>query len=133
MLPDLLAAASGNPLAKPAIDVLKAWDGNADAASKGAVLFEAWWVIVMNDPSPAKDNTINYNTAHPKTPIGLADAAATVHDLILAAQLVQAAYGNLAVAWGDVHKIVLVTHDKTFQPIPLLRGDPQSGPDDAFG
>ena len=45
-----------------------------------------------------------------------------------------AAYGALDVAWGDVHKIVLVTHDPTFQlpPIPLTDAQ-QSGADDPFG
>jgi acyl-homoserine-lactone acylase len=143
------ARASGDPIAKEAADTLDAWDHNADAASKGAVLFEAWWATVMNDPTLAKDNTINFYSAHPQfrvgwmasdpvnTPVGLANAAATVPDLILAAQQVAAAYGALNVAWGDVHKIVLATHDPTFQTtIPLLlppSNAPQSGADDPFG
>jgi acyl-homoserine-lactone acylase len=147
VLPDLIAAAnlSGNPLAQQAAAVLAAWDRNSDAMSKGAVLFEAWWVLVMNDPNLAKDNTINFYWAHPQfragwdplnplsTPAGLANAAAMVADLIRAAQLVQAAYGALDVAWGDVHKIVLVTHDPTFQKTIPLSDDPQSGADDPFG
>jgi acyl-homoserine-lactone acylase len=117
------------------------------------VLFEAWYSNVFNDlntnPALARDNTINFYSPHPQfrvgwmasdpknTPVGLANAAAWVPDLIKAAQQVVAAYGALNVAWGDVHKIVLATHDPTFQTtIPLLLPPsiaPQSGADDPFG
>ena len=52
VLPDLINAAnlSGNPIAQHAAAKLAAWNRNAGAQSKGAVLFEAWWVIVSNDP-----------------------------------------------------------------------------------
>jgi acyl-homoserine-lactone acylase len=63
----------------------------------------------------------------------LANAAATVLDLILAAQQVVVAYGALDVAWGDVHRIVLATHDPTFQQTIPVSNDPQSGADDPFG
>jgi hypothetical protein len=68
VLPDLINAAylSGNPIAHQAAATLAAWDRNADAASKGAVLFEAWWTIVSNDQTLAKDNTINFYSRHPK-------------------------------------------------------------------
>ncbi len=147
VLPDLINAAnlSGNPIAQHAAAKLAAWNRNAGAQSKGAVLFEAWWVIVSNDPNLAKDNTINFYSPHPafrvgwtasdplNTPAGLANAAATVPDLILAAQQVVAAYGALDVAWGDVHRIVLATHDPTFQQTILVSNDPQSGADDPCG
>jgi len=150
VLPDLINAAnlSGNPIVKQAAATLTAWNRNAGAQSKGAVLFEAWWVIVSNDPNLAKDNTINFYSPHPafrvgwtasdplNTPAGLANAAATVPDLILAAQQVAATYsalGGLNVAWGDVHRIVLAIHDPTFQQTIPVSNDPQSGADDPFG
>jgi acyl-homoserine-lactone acylase len=147
VLPDLINAAnlSGNAIAQQAAAILKAWNRKAGAQSKGAVLFEAWWAIVSNDPNLAKDNTINFYSPHPafrvgwsasdplNTPAGLANAAATVPDLILAAQQVVAAYGALEVAWGDVHRIVLATHDPTFQQTIPVSNDPQSGADDPFG
>jgi acyl-homoserine lactone acylase PvdQ len=120
---------SGNPIALAAAATLAAWDRNADAASKGAVLFEAWWAIVINDLNAntalARDNTINFNfgSPHPEfgkgwmasdpliTPAGLANAAAWVPDLIKAAAQLFAAHYPVDVAWGDVHKIVLATHD----------------------
>jgi acyl-homoserine-lactone acylase len=151
VLSDIINAAnlSGNAIAQQAAAILSAWDGNADATSKGAVLIEAWWATVMDDPTLAKDNTINFYSPHPafrvgwmasdpvNTPVGLANAVATIPDLVLAAQQVVAAYGALDVAWGDVHRIVLATHDPTFQTtIPLLlppSNAPQSGADDPFG
>lgn len=140
------ARASGDPTAKLAADILDKWDRNADAASKGAVLFEAWWEIFRNDPVLEKDNTINFYSPHPKflngwsasdplkTPNGLADPARAVLDLIAAATKVKLAYGRLDVAWGQVHQVVLAKHDKTFQKtIPILPAHPQSGADDPFG
>ncbi len=147
VLPDLLlaATASGNPTAAAAAATLAAWDRHADAASRGAVLFERWWDIVSQDPAIAKDDTIDFYSQHPKfrigwdpkhpieTPVGLADAASCVPDLIAAAQQIQSRYGDLAVAWGDVHKTVLATHNAAYTaPIPVS-ADPESGPDDAFG
>ncbi len=147
VLPDLLLAAgkSGNATAVAAARVLAAWDRKADADSKGAVLFERWWTIVSVDPAIAKDDTIDFYHPHPafrvgwnasdplETPSGLADAAACIPDLIAAAQQVQAHYGALDAAWGDVHKTVLVTHNPTFTtPIPVS-DDPESGPTDVFG
>ncbi|MGA7385552.1 MAG: penicillin acylase family protein [Methylocella sp.] len=147
----LLAAAraSGDPIAQAAAKTLTQWDGNADAASKGAVLFEAWWTNVFDDlntnPALARDNTINFYSPHPvfhagwsasdplNTPVGLANAAAWVPDLIKAANQVNMTYGTLNVAWGDVHKIVLATHGPKFQlPIPISDAS-QSGADDPFG
>jgi acyl-homoserine-lactone acylase len=46
----------------------------------------------------------------------------------------QAAYGDLEVSWRDVHRIVLATHDPTFQQPPIPVSDArQSGADDPFG
>ncbi len=147
VLPDLLlaATASGDPTARSAAAVLAAWDRRADAASKGAVLFERWWNIVSTAPAIARDDTIDFYSPHPRfrvgwtanrpldTPVGLADAASCLPDLIKAAQQVQASYGDLAVAWGDIHRTVLADHDATYtMPIPVS-DDPESGPDDKFG
>jgi acyl-homoserine-lactone acylase len=147
VLPDLINAAnlSGNPIAQQAAATLTAWDRNADPQSKGAVLFEAWWAAASADANVVKDNTINFYTPHPafrvgwsasdplNTPTGLANAAALVPDLIAAASFVVTTYGSIDVAWGDVHRIVLATHDPTFQQTIPFSNDPQSGADDPFG
>lgn len=147
ILPDLIAAAqaSGNPVAQKAAAVLAGWDRTAEPSSKGAVLFEAWYGIVYQDPNVVKDTTIDFYTPHPEfrvgwtpsdplhTPYGLAYQPQLLVDLVEAAQGVLANFGALDVAWGDVHKIVLATHNSTFtQTIPLTM-DPQSGADDPFG
>lgn len=147
VLPDLINAAnlSGNAIAQQAAATLAAWDRSADAQSKGAVLFEAWWAAASTDPNVAKDNTINFYSPHPafrvgwsasdplNTPTGLANPAALVPDLISAASFVVSTYGSIDVAWGDVHRIVLATHDPTFQQTIPISNDPQSGADDPFG
>ena len=147
VLPDLINAAnlSGNAIAQQAAAILKAWNRKAGAHSKGAVLFEAWWVLVSNDPNLTKDNTINFYSPHPKffngwsasdplkTPNGLANPAAAVLDLIVAANQLLAAHYPLDAAWGDVHRIVLATHNPTFQQTIPVSNDPQSGADDPFG
>jgi len=143
------ARASSDPIAKQAADILDAWNRKAGAQSKGAVLFEAWYANVFDDlnknPALARDNTINFYSPHPKfaegwmasdplnTPAGLDNAADWVPDLIKAAGQVFAAYGALDVKWGDVHRIVLATHDPTFQTTIPVSNDPQSGADDPFG
>ena len=145
--PDLIAAAraSGDATAGKAAAVLAAWDHNADATSKGAVLFERWWTLVSADPAIAKDTTENFYSPHPmfrvgwsesdplNTPRGLADAASAVPDLIAAAQQVQATYGALDVAWGAAHKVVLVSHDATYQNVTPVADDPVNGSDGLFG
>lgn len=147
VLPDLIAAAqaSGNATAVQAASVLAAWDRTADAESKGAVLFERWFDTAIADPAMPKDNTINFYSPYPQfrigwsaaeplsTPVGLADPTQAVADLVAAAQAVQQAYGTLDVAWGDVHRTVLVTHDPLFQQAIPVSNQPESGPDDPFG
>jgi acyl-homoserine-lactone acylase len=62
VLPDPISAArtSGNLIDERAAATFAAWDGASDASTKGAVLFEAWWVNVINDPTLPKDDTINF-------------------------------------------------------------------------
>ncbi len=147
VLPDLIAAAqaSGDAIAQKAASVLAFWDRTADAASKGGVLFERWFDTAIADPAMPKDDTINFYSPYPKfrigwsaeaplsTPVGLADPAQAVVDLVAAAQAVQQAYGALDIAWGDVHRTVLVTHDPLFQQAIPVSNQPESGPDDPFG
>jgi len=102
LLPDLIAAArrSGDPTAAAAARVLAAWSGDADAASRGAFLFEAWYDAYAGNPAVPKDTTlplyftypafrIGYNPADPlHTPQGLGETTIAVQTLIgVAAQL----------------------------------------------
>lgn len=52
--------------------VLKSWQkrgSRADAASRGAVLFEIWWTFVIDDlaanPALPRDNSDNFYWPHP--------------------------------------------------------------------
>jgi len=147
LLPDLLEAAqkSGDPTAIAAAGVLAGWNHNADAGSRGAFLFEAWYDAYASNPAVPKDTTlplyfiypqfrIGYNPADPlHTPQGLAETTIAVQTLIGVAAGVQQTYGALDVAWGNVHRTVLATRDPTMQvPIPVS-DDPLSGADDVFG
>jgi len=147
LLPDLIAAAqkSGNPTAMAAAAVLAGWDHNADASSKGAFLFEAWYDAYSRNPAVPKDTTlplyftypafrIGYNPADPlHTPVGLAETTIAVQTLVGVAANVQQTYGALDVAWGDVHRTVLATRDPTMQVVIPVSNDPLSGADDVFG
>lgn len=148
LLPDLIAAAkvSGNAMAIAAANVLETWDGNSDAGSRGAALFERWYRIYTADPTTPKSSTldfeggvypafrINWSPSQPlTTPQGLADAPSAIPALVLAAQQLQQQFGAIDVPWGAVHRMVLVTHDATFASTIPLVNDAVSGSDIIFG
>jgi acyl-homoserine-lactone acylase len=147
VLPDLLKAAraSGDADAMRAAAVLASWDLLADAGSRGAVLFERWWNIYSAAPGVPQDHTMFLYFPHPAfrigwdpanplhTPRGLGETRVAVQALATAAQQVAATYGRLDIAWGEVHRTVLVTHDATLQQVIPIANEPESGPDDVFG
>ena len=67
------------------------------------------------------------------TPIGLADPGRSVGYLIVAAKQLETEFGRLDVPFGNVNRIVLVDHDKTFQNVEPLTNSPASGSGDPFG
>lgn len=125
--------------------MLAAWNGDADAGSRGAVLFERWFNLYAADPAVPKDTTlalyflhpafrIGWDPGHPlTTPQGLAETGIAVKTLLTASRQLKALYGALDVPWGTVHRTVLMTHDASYQqPIPIS-DQPLSGADDVFG
>ncbi|MDM9379677.1 acylase [Chlorogloeopsis sp. ULAP01] len=104
ILDDLISAAQnqGSELAKRAAKVLAAWDRQANADSKGAVLFATWAEEI--DPDQAFSQPWNENSPR-TTPKGLANPASAVATLEAAAAKVEKAYGNLDVAWGEVFRV----------------------------
>jgi acyl-homoserine-lactone acylase len=110
ILDDLIGAArQGGALANRAADVLAAWDRRVDAGSRGALLFMAW--IQALEETAGLGNFL-FATAWSAeapldTPHGLADPDAAVVALELAAEQVEAAYGALDVAWGDINRLHL--------------------------
>ncbi|WP_051360041.1 acylase [Adhaeribacter aquaticus] len=112
-LNDLLQAVEKYPdsAASRAAQVLKAWDKQTNANSKGAVLFATWFDKV----NPGMfGNSMNFNPdmitnlwrlEQPvTTPNGLKDPQKAVALLVQAANEVKQKYGAMDVAWGDVNR-----------------------------
>ncbi|MBD2360538.1 acylase [Anabaena minutissima FACHB-250] len=104
ILDDLIPAAQkyGDKLALRAADVLAAWDRNANADSRGAVLFSFWWQEMDED----QIFSTPWSEKSPlTTPDGLKNPKNAVQALQTAAAKVEKAYGKLDVAWGKVFRV----------------------------
>lgn len=103
-LDDLIPAARqyGDKLARRAADVLQAWDRNADADSRGGVLFYLW--VEEMEFDNAFSTPWNENSPR-TTPDGLADPQSAVKVLSTAAAKVEEAYKTLDVPWGEVFRL----------------------------
>jgi len=106
ILPDLFQAVdeSGTPLAKQAALVLKAWDRQAEASSRGAVLFYEWAMQFMGPALGSQAGfAVPYDLKLPlTTPRGLKDPAKAAQQLDAAAANVLKLHGAIDVPWGDV-------------------------------
>lgn len=105
LLKDLISAAEtqGNDVTKRAAAVLKNWDGNTEADSRGAILFYSWIRKLFSQGLPT---SVPFDPAHPlDTPRGLKDPSAALKQLEAAAQEVQSHYGALDVPWGEVFRL----------------------------
>jgi acyl-homoserine-lactone acylase len=103
ILEDLIAAARkyNNPLVREAAAVLQKWDRNADANSRGILLFQAW----VNEMGENIFATAWEQNNPLTTPKGLADPRAAVTSLEAAATKIKTNYGSLDVPWGDVVRL----------------------------
>jgi acyl-homoserine-lactone acylase len=117
LLDELIGAAraSGRPMAARAADVLARWDRQANADSRGAVLFTLWALQATGrapiaGPSPLFAVPWRPDSAI-ATPYRLADAAKAVGQLEAVAAGVEKAYGSLDVAYGDVMRIRVGARD----------------------
>jgi acyl-homoserine-lactone acylase len=104
LLDDLIPALrkEGSPLALQAATVLEKWDRQANADSKGAVLFAAWSEQMNYDTMfeiPWKENSPR------TTPDGLADPNQAVAILLETAAKIEKDYGEIDVPWGDVFRL----------------------------
>ena len=111
---DLVAAARehGNAKANEAADVLEAWDHDADADSRGAVLFTTVIreLFGPGGPSPFEDPPRVFARAwSPEAPLdtpdGLSDPGAAAAALESAARQVEANWGSVDVAFGEVFRL----------------------------
>ena len=121
ILDDLIPAAQkyGNELARRAADILAAWDRNADADSRGAVLFSWWWEEMAEN----EIFSIPWSENSPRTtPDGLKDPKSAAKALQIAAEKVEKAYGKLDIAWGEVFRVRSGNLD-----LPANGGDGEQG------
>jgi len=107
LLPDLLAAVDqyGTPRAKAAAAVLKVWDRQAEADSKGALLFWNWsnrFGMPAGAPNSLRNFAVPYAVDKPlTTPNGIKDPAAAAAMLDAAAEAVEKDFGAIDKPWGD--------------------------------
>ncbi|MBW4506968.1 MAG: acylase [Scytonematopsis contorta HA4267-MV1] len=104
ILDDLIPAAQkyGNELAQRAATVLSMWDRQANANSRGAVLFATWAQEIDFDKAFSKPWVEHLPRT---TPDGLANPQSAAASLETAATKVEKAYGQLDIAWGDVFRL----------------------------
>lgn len=111
ILPDLLDAAAkyGTPLAKQAAEVLSKWDRQAEANSKGAVLFYDWATKFMGPAMGSQAGfAVPYDLHKPlTTPSGLKDPQKAADQLDTAATQTLKESGALDVEWGKVMRYQL--------------------------
>ncbi|MEG4011356.1 acylase [Microcoleus sp. S1D4] len=103
LLDDLIPVArQGSEKARRAAEVLATWNRKVDADSRGAVLFAFWKQAMDADKLFAKPWS---EDAPLTTPDGLANPAEAVRVLEATATKVEATYGALDVAWGEVFRL----------------------------
>jgi acyl-homoserine-lactone acylase len=108
LLDDLLRAAgqSTRDGVRRAAQVLSSWDRNANADSRGAVLFEAFVQELNRSRSESNIFAQSWSEDSPlETPNGLANPAAALEALETAADRVETDYGALDVEWGKIHRL----------------------------
>jgi acyl-homoserine-lactone acylase len=106
ILPELLKIAdqSGTSLARQAAEVLRNWDRQTEASSRGAVLFYEWATEFMGPALGSQAGfAVAYDLKQPlTTPRGIKDPLKAALQLDAAAARVLRLYGALDVPWGDV-------------------------------
>lgn len=116
LLPDLLEAVDkyGTDRAKQAAGVLKNWNRDAEADSRGALLFWTWAQRFVNPavtvaaPGGMRNFAVPYDVNEPlTTPRGLKDPQAAALMLDEAAAETMQLYGAMDTPWGKVMRIEL--------------------------
>lgn len=104
LLDDLLPALrrEGSPFALKVADVLSNWDRQANADSRGAVLFAAWLEETDFDTLFSKPWQENFPLT---TPDGLANPQQAVATLLAVATKIEQDYGAIDVPWGEVFRL----------------------------
>ena len=144
VLDDLLAAAraNGSERARRAADVLAAWDRQANAESRGALLFLQWagaWLRQANALSPeataAAFSTPWRLDSAGVTPRGIKDPKVAVAALDAVAGQIETRFGALDIAWADAIRLryggkELPANGAPGDPFGVVRvASPAQGPD----
>ena len=89
-----------------AADVLARWDNTAAPTSRGGVLFEAWWRLYTQGVNADSMFAEPWSVEKPaSTPRGLKDPPRAARAFAQAVEEVTKRYGDVAIAWGDVHRV----------------------------
>lgn len=108
ILPDLVKAASGStdPDVQKAATVLKAWDHDFNADSRGALLFETWAEEFAGPEMASEKNfAVKWQADDPiETPRGLRDPSQAVSELKDAVAETIKRYGSLDRPFGEVSR-----------------------------
>ena len=104
LLDDLLPALrqEGSLRAIKVADVLEKWDRQANAESKGAVLFAAWLEVTDFDTLFARPWQKDLPLT---TPDGLANPQQAVNSLLTVASKIEQDYGAIDIPWGEVYRL----------------------------
>ncbi|AFL88407.1 penicilin amidase [Terriglobus roseus DSM 18391] len=134
VLDELLADVDqyGSPRAKEAAAVLRTWDRQCEANSRGALLFYTWaqkfisTSVGMTTVAAQKNWAIPYDYNQPlTTPRGIKDPKLAVQMLADAADETVKLYGALDRPWGDVMKIEI--NGQSDGDIKAVRGPALNG------
>ena len=115
LLPDLtkLANTSDDPEIAAASGLLAAWDHNAEAASRGAVLFQLFVDEYFGTNGPIDPKLrVKWDPSKPlHSAYGIGDPALALKSLAVAARKCRELYGAIDVPWGDVYRFASGTAD----------------------
>ncbi|HET7695380.1 MAG TPA: penicillin acylase family protein [Vicinamibacterales bacterium] len=89
-----------------AIALLRRWNNTAAPASRGATLFEIWFLRYAQGRPPQEIFAQPWTESDPlRTPRGLADAARAAEAFSWAVEETARRHGRWDVAWGEVHRV----------------------------
>jgi acyl-homoserine-lactone acylase len=106
---DLVAAvraASPSQQVSDAIALIEKWDNTVAPASRGGVLFEAWWRTYTQGAHPDSGFAEQWSPNAPMAgPRGLKDPARAATAFATAVEETVRRHGSFDIAWGDVHRV----------------------------
>ncbi len=95
-----------SPAARAAAGVLDDWDNTASRASRGSVLFEAWWEEYTSRVDTAVVFRERWDPARPTdTPRGLGRPRVAAAAFEAAVVEVTRRFGRADVSWGEAHRV----------------------------